>query len=152
MKEEFKRIRGSDFTLLETVCSMHRNAFISTERPSHHVSMVAVTGLPSSLFTAASRLSGRQQSSNMCVVCVVARSTRRITAAATTVTPVAHLAMRCASVSTTATYQVTPLAAVPRHMHTRMRGFAAEAADEVEGEVVDQVEKREEAEYLCRPV
>ena len=148
MKEEFKRIRGSDFTLLETVCSVHRNVFFSTEKPSHHVSMVAVRGLPSSLFTAASRLSGRQQSSNMCVVCVVARSARRITAAATAVTPVAPPAMRCASVSTTATNQVTPLAAVPRHMHTQMRGFAADAADEV----ADQVGKREEAEYLCRPV
>ena len=106
--------------------------------------MVAVLGLSRSRFTAASRLSGRQQSSNTCVVCVVARFARGITSRAATAaaTAVPPLAMRCASNPTTATYQVTPLAAVARHMHMRTRGFAAEAADEVEGEVEDEVETR----------
>jgi|TARA_B110000967_G_scaffold182982_1_gene201324 hypothetical protein len=56
--------------------------------------------------------------------------------------------MTCAPISTTATFQITPLSAVARFAQAGTRGFAAEAADSRENEAESCVEM----EYLCAPV
>ena len=73
----------------------------------------------------------------MCAICVIARSARKISSRTATATAAAIKPIPPASLpnsTVTTTFKMGPPSAVAHRVHTGSRGFAAQAAEQVEGE------------------